>query len=261
MRWRRILLVAAPASVLVGVGAIWITPATLAFYAARTAPAITRVVPTDLKDQSVSATPGEKLSYVGYEFEVPWNDLDETQTKLYPKDNPAKCSALLVFRSGLRLMVTAVAPREWINGFAARWKVSPARIESAFRGEGTKSDYDFVRTLYEFTPDKMHYWGQSSLREQFFIIIIIKSAALMKSADTGIFRLRNDKFQGFQQGDPQAGKGVVVDLYSDQGTVDFILGQKDKNSTRVTQVEINRIVQSLRKAPLQASAIPGIAEK
>jgi hypothetical protein len=107
----------------------WVAPIALSFYAAKKAPPVARVVPIDLKDKSVSKTPGEKLSYFGYDFELPWSDLDETQTKLYPKDNPKKSRVDLRFHSGLRLLVTAVLAREWINGLAEEMKVSPQRID------------------------------------------------------------------------------------------------------------------------------------
>lgn len=91
----------------------WIGPIGLSFYAARKALPVARIVPTDLKDHSVSQALGTKLSYLGYEFEVPWSDLDETKTVLYPKDKPEKTRVVLAFRSGLRLMVMAVPPREF----------------------------------------------------------------------------------------------------------------------------------------------------
>jgi hypothetical protein len=87
---RRFVLTVVIALVVIFVGIQWIVPVTLSFYAARKAPPIARVTPTDLKDQSLSQTPGKRLSYFGYEFEIPWSDLDETQTKLYPKDQPNK---------------------------------------------------------------------------------------------------------------------------------------------------------------------------
>src|SRR5579863_9482415 len=98
-------------------GIYWIAPIGLSFYAARKALPVARIVPTELKDHSVSQAPGTKLSYLGYEFEVPWNDLDEAKTVLYPKDKPQKTRVVLAFQSGLRLMVTAVPPRE----FAQLW--------------------------------------------------------------------------------------------------------------------------------------------
>ena len=35
-------------------------------------------------------------------------------------------------------------------------------MEATFGHEAMQSDYNFVKTLYEFTPDKMHHWTISS---------------------------------------------------------------------------------------------------
>ena len=78
---RRILTTAAITLGVIALGAFWVAPVALSFDAARKASPVVRVVPTDLKDLSVSQTPGTKLSYVGYEFEIPRSDLDETRTR------------------------------------------------------------------------------------------------------------------------------------------------------------------------------------
>ena len=95
---KQILLTVVITLAVIFVGVEWIAPVALSFYASQKAPAVARVVPTDLKDHSVSNAPGRKLAYVGYEFEIPWNDLDEAQTKLYPKDKHDKFRADLVPR-------------------------------------------------------------------------------------------------------------------------------------------------------------------
>ena len=259
---RRILLTVAVSLAVVFVGLNWIAPVALSFYAAKKAPPVTRVIPAELKDKSVSEVPGKKLSYFGYEFEIPWSDLDETQTKLYPSDKTEKCKVDLRFRSGLRLVFTAIPPREWANGFATDMKVSPQVIESAFGNETMKSDYNFVKHLYEFTPDKMNHWAASPqvhYQEQY--LLIFKSVALPKSAETGIFNLHNASYEGFQQGNPQARQdGIIVDLYSDEGSVEVIFFQKNcRNSAGVTQPEINRMVQSLHKATQGELTGPRIA--
>ena len=124
---RRILITVLVALVVVFVGVTWIAPVAFSYYSARTAPPVARVVPTDLKDQSLAEGSGRMLSYFGYEFEIPWSDLDETQTKLYPTDKTDKCKVDLHFRSGLRLVVTAVPPAEWINGLLRNSKAPPKR--------------------------------------------------------------------------------------------------------------------------------------
>ena len=254
---RRILItvVAALAVIFVTVYGIGVAST---FWVVKKAP-FARIVPIDLKDKSVSGTPGTKLSYVGYEFEVPWNDLDETQTKLYPTNKPEKTRVDLHFRSGLRMLVSAIPTREWANTFVTEFKVPPQKAEAAI-----KSDYSFTKNLYELTPDKMHYWALSPnvhTREAFWLMI--KSVVLSNSAASGIFNLQNQSFRGFQQGNPQTRSGgILVHLYSDDGSVEMIFSQKDyKNSTGITQPEINRIVQSMRKAPQNESTAPRIAQK
>ncbi len=225
----------------------WVVPITLSFLTARRAPPLTRVTPTDLRDQSPSQVQGKKLSYFGYEFETPWSDLDDTQTKHYPKDKTDKCGVDLRFRSGLRLLVTVIPAGEWANDVSAEMKVPLRRFQSTFG----QSDYSFVKTLYEFTPDRMNHWAARRVlaREQF--LLIYKSIVLTTAARSGIFRLQNHDYKGFQEGDPQIRQDIVVHLYSDEGSVEFIVFQKDYQKAGITQPEINRIVQSLRKAPQQ----------
>jgi hypothetical protein len=138
-------------------------------------------------------------------FEVPWNDLDESKTELYPKDKPLKTMVILTFRSGLRLSMTAFPVGEPAKLFAADFKLSPGQFEQFVGHEAAKSDYVFWRNLYEFTPDKMHSWSWSSaVHAHELIELMLKSIAPAKSAETGIFNIQKDAFRGFQQGNPQA---------------------------------------------------------
>jgi len=226
-------------------------PVALSFYAAKEAPGVKRVVPTELKDNSVSGAPGQKLSYLGYEFEVPRPDLDETQTKLFPKDKPAKNRADLRFRSGLGILDTAIPPREWANGLAASFHVSPQAIEAAFGHDAANSDYRFVKARYEFTPDNMNPWAMSLgtyNRDRF--LLMTKSLALLRSAESGIFRLQSQHYLGLQEGSPRVRQdGIAVHLFSDNGSIEMIFFQQDyQNREGVTQPEINRIVQSLHES-------------
>jgi hypothetical protein len=261
---RRILITAVVTVALVFVGVNWIAPVALSFYAAKKAPAVASIVPTELKDQSVSQAPGTKLSYFGNEFEVPWIDLDETQTRLYPKDKPEKTKVQMRFRSGLRLLVSVAPPRIWANQLARELNTSPQDLESAL-GSGTmKSDYSFAKALYEFSPDNMNYWtmsqGASNRNE---LLLTVKCIALPKSAETGIFNVQNGTYKGFQEGNPRVRQDqIVVDLYSDDGGVEMIFFQSDYQNFRgVTQPEINRIVQSLHKITQEERPIPNVAPK
>ena len=105
--FRRILVIVVIALGLIFIGTEWIFPMALSFYAARTALPVARVVPAELQDHSISQSPVKKLSYFGYEFEVPWSDLDESQTTLHPKTKP-QFMVELHFHSGLRLIVESL---------------------------------------------------------------------------------------------------------------------------------------------------------
>jgi hypothetical protein len=249
---RRILITAVVTLGVVFVGLSWFVPVALSYYTARKAPPVARIVPTDLSDISVSAAPGKRLSYFGYEFEIPWSDLDESQIGLYPKDKPDKSRVDLRFHSGLRLLVTAFPPRVWVNELATSFKVPPERIESSFGG----SDYHIAKTFCDFTPDKMNHWSTSQqVHFQEGFLLVVKSMALSKSAETGIFNVQNQNFKGFQQGNPQVRQDAIeVHLFSDDGSVEFVFLQKEyRNSAGVTQPEINRIVQSLHRVPQEGT--------
>jgi hypothetical protein len=175
----------------------------------------------------------------------------------YPKDKPEKTRVVLVFRSGLRLAVTAVPAREFADEFATNFRIPAQKLEAVF-GRGTAtSDYTFVRNVYEFTPAKMHYWSLSSgvhYRED--VMLMIKSIMPTKAAETGIFSMCNQAYEGFQQGDPRIRQDyLVLDLYSGDNRFEVIFLQKDyHDAPSVTQPEINRIVQSLHRiAPTKSS--------
>jgi hypothetical protein len=260
----RILITVAVAVGIVFASVNWIGPVALSFYAAEKAPSVARIVPVDLKDKSISKADGTKLSYFGYEFEVPWNDLDETQNKFFPKDKPEKTKVDLYFRSGLRLVFSARSPRQWVNGFPSDFSTSRQDLESVFGPEAMKSDYSFAKALYEFTPDNLNYWTMSQdASNHAELLLNVKSTALSKSAETGIFNLQNQSYKGFQQGNPRVRQdGIVVDLYSDQGEVEIIFLQDDYHHfSGVTQPEINRIVQSLHNSTSTEAATSNIASR
>ena len=251
--WRVVLTIAITLAVIF-VGIEWIAPIALSFYAARTAPQVARVVPTELQDHSISHAPGQKLSYFGYEFEVPWNDLDENQTKLYPKNKP-QFRADVHFHSGLRVIVSAVPAGDWIDELANDLNVPKQRIASNF-GD---SDYDVERTILEFTPDSMNHWSLSPrVHAHEAFLLVLKSLIPLKPANSGIFNIHNPAFKGFQEGTPKLEKdGIYIHLFDRDGSIEFIFVEKttERGFSGVTQADVNRIIESLRRVPEPMSVV------
>ncbi len=248
---RRILSTLAVVLTLTLIGVYWIAPVALSFYASNKAPAITSIIPSDLKDQSISRASGIGLAYLGHGFESPWADLNESQTELFPKNRPDKSMARLHFRSGLQIVLIAGPPRAFADQFTrSDIRMSPEAFAAVFGDNARTSDYEFMKRVFEFSPDRMHHWTLSPAvhaREQ--VLLLTKSMIPMASAQTGIFDIRNGSYQGFQQGNPEARpEAILVDLYSSSDCFEIMFVQKNfANGAGITQPEINRIVQSLHR--------------
>lgn len=211
----------------------WIAPAGFV-YLAKTAPAVTRVVPTELHDVSTSSALGKKLSYFGYDLEVPWSDLDESHTRVV-EDKPDIKMVWICFKSGLKLF-------------------------AVFTPNNAKyPDYETSKRIYDVTPDQVHYWSLIEGRDHAEVLLLQLKASLLlevgdprggsSPAETGIFNLRSKAYRGFQFGDPRSRPDTLqLRVYSDDGKVEIkvLQGGYDEPSG-VSQPEINRIVQSLRK--------------
>jgi hypothetical protein len=244
---RRILVLIAVMIAIIVLTTQWILPVYLSIETANKPPIRSRLVPRELLDHSVATAPGTKLSYFGYEFEIPWNDIDEAKTKSY------RDMVVLTFHSGLKLMVGVSPPKLWLEGIFG--KSNTTAVEQSY---GVHSDYDFLKTMYTSTPDKIHLWAFSPrIHYRETLLLAVKSAAIVPEAETGFFYVGNSTNEGFQEGDPQAWpsnyrpnsrSSVAIQLFSDQGCLNLTLFQKDfLDPAGVTQADLNRIIQSVQR--------------
>ena len=81
-------------------------------------------VPVQLPDTSVSESPGRKLSYLGCEFEVPWNDLDEQKTRRI------RDAQLIDFHSGKGIVLARFATNLRVNAFPVFFRKLDAKTLS-----------------------------------------------------------------------------------------------------------------------------------
>lgn len=220
----------------------WILPVVASIEAARKSPENSWLVSRELSDHSITTTKGTKLSYFGYQFEVPWSDIDTSQTRAYAD------SVSLTFRSGLRL-IFGVSSKDSLK--------KESELLSPLTGH-SDSDFETFDDLYRFTPGQMRLWAVSPrVHYRETLVVTMKSVLLSPEATTGFFYIANSKLKGFQQGDPQgwpltyhpkSRSTVLLQLFSDDGHINFILSQKNYlDPAGISQGDINRIVASLRK--------------
>lgn len=216
-------------------------------YVSWKAPAVKKE-PLELTDLSVATATSRKLSFGGYEFDVPWDDVDEGKTKIVGK------MEVIVFHSGNAMLVSTPPPKEFVNGI-----LKSGFDEESFRriygDEPLRSDYAMYRLMLQTTPEKITLLTPRREAVGRMMMLTIKAIAMPDGANTGLFAIRNQNLHGFQYGDPRKrAPRIVVDLLDDDGGIEFNIGQrKEGTSPAITQAELNAIIQSTRRVRAQGS--------
>jgi hypothetical protein len=223
-------------------------------YLTRKTPAV-RLAPAQLADLSISRSPGRKLSYFGYEFEVPWNDVDEAKSGLIPDSN----KAMIVFQSGNSLSVWHGSPRAFLNQVLSNDKIDQNTLRRIVGDEALQSDYALYRTILQITPDKMTPIESQSDAANQALLLLVKGICMPPGAASGVFAVSAGEFSGFQFGRPaNPSSEVSVRLFSDSSSLNFIFNQKAGGPAVMAQPDINRILRTLHRAPSQTVANPNL---
>jgi hypothetical protein len=218
-------------------------------YEARKLPFV-RNTPIGLVDSSASQNSGKRLSYFGFEFEVPWDDIDEAKSRIIGGNK-----ALIAFRSGNALLVLRGSSHEFVDNFLKDTNIDPETFRKLFGAEALASDYNFNRIMYAATPNAITPFlpKKEAITEE--MLLIVKGISIPRGAESGIFLVTAGEFKGFQFGRPsKAPNGFSVQLYSATVSLDFIFGPKLNGPTAISQADVNRILQTLHKVPVETTA-------
>jgi len=210
-------------------------------YAATKAPVL-RERPIPIRDSSVTQSPGRKLAFCGCEYAIPWSDLDETKTKVGVN------STVLYFDSGLVTLLKCQPPREFVEGVLSSIKVSPENFRRAFGDSVLQSDYALTSLMLGTTPDEINFRTPHRYQASKMAMLVLKAMATPR-ADSGMFSIHTEQFDGFQYQDPQRMPDwVLLDLFaSDRGLeFQFFLNYHGA-SPHVSQADINRVVRTVHK--------------
>jgi len=173
-------------------------------------------IPVALTDVSVSPAPHKKLSNFGYELELPWDDVDEQKSK------NVGTICVTAFHSGNAFSFSTFPPKAFVNGVMDKANLDPARFRQIFGDDAFQSDYGFMSEMLQVTPKQISPFESRNQAVVGSVMLLLKAISMAK-ADSGIFSIRSQVFQGFQFGNPQSRPPkITAELYSNDGGVDLI---------------------------------------
>ncbi len=193
-------------------------------------------VPVALPDTSVGSGTAKTQVALGYQFEVPWDDLDETQTKIGERAGRLKGRSS---RWTLGFMIGK--PNELVNAMTTN------KNSRAIYGKDLQSDAALRKAIYATTPSQVKPWSPRIAVARDLSYLVMKGAMMLPAAETGMYEISSGTMKGFQFGNPKLSKKVELELSDDLGGFSFFLTQEREG--QITQAEINRIVQSVKRVP------------
>jgi hypothetical protein len=104
------------------------------------------------------------------------------------------------------------------------------------------------------TPDKIFLLSSKKTAVSQSVLLTVKVIVVPDDPSSGIFTVRGKEFKGFQYGTPPISpKRLRVELFPRDGHLDLLFTQKENGPTVISQADINRIVQIIHKAPVEAA--------
>jgi hypothetical protein len=214
-----------------------------------------KVAPQPLADYSVSDAQGTVLSYFGYEFEVPWNA--SFKQKAFGKGGIVQ----LEFESGQN--VTLIVPTNQdglLTEIVQDKSMHMNNLHVLFGDLMNRSPYGQYAALLNTTPLSIRAFGPRAQAVRGVTLLTIKAIALPSGVESGVFSFELPDKRGFQIGDPQKSRRVDFEVFVLGGHHVEIICATTKDSIRLSQPELNRILKSLHaesstKAPAHITAL------
>lgn len=201
-------------------------------------PHVARLVPILLRDTNISAATGSTLSYLGYKFEVPWDDADTSDAK------ESGNVAIIPFSSGLTIAFLTHSSHELVDEIAKSGGVKREQLCEMYGNSVCESDYAFKKLMLEASPAKLSLFMPRVRSARLSYLLLLKSAAIRETS--GLFLIDTTEYHGFQFGDVTTARGEIVDeLYGRDIGLEIIFGRRDGKPLGISQPEINRVIQTV----------------
>jgi hypothetical protein len=250
-RWKRILIWAGIVVFVCGVY-LWFfgvqtTSALMVRYQFRKLPDVAKT-PVPLSDLSISSVRHKTASYFGYEFELPSDDVDEEKDKTFGTVHVS------YFRSGNAFWFSTFPPKDFVNEVMKTGNLGAQDLKQLYGEDALESDYAFHKKMLELTPSEITPFISRRQAISGQVLLIIKAVSMPK-AGSGIFSIQVRDFKGFQYENPQTRPSrITVELFSNDSGINVIFMEKP-GALGISQAEINRVIQSIHRAPLQTASI------
>jgi hypothetical protein len=208
---------------------------------AKTVPVL-KLTPQEPPGTQFNPAQGMKLSHAGFEFEVPWTDLDRQKSKIVGN------IAIYNFDSGRVLEFFGPGPdKEGLLSATEKSIGDTGRLRTLFGEEATKSDYAFRRTLLEQTPAKLKPWMNQREAIRVCMLLMIKGVASV-GGETGLFKVEQHGWKGFQFDNPdKKPKRVTLELNdSNDQHIEIIFLPGKQGDAGLTQADVNRVLHTLK---------------
>ena len=107
------------------------------------------------------------------------------------------------------------------------------------------SNYAFAKASFSMTPQRLSLFMPGMEAKRNIQLLKIKQQHVY--AKTGLYSIQTSKWHGFQTGDPsQNGGSSMLFLFDDHDHEVRLIFATDKQAkTKVTQADVNRVVQTL----------------
>ncbi len=202
------------------------------------------LVPTLLSDTSVSASPGTRVTFFGYQFEVPWQGQATVK-------NAGDYIAVAFNASATKSL-------EFVNPANSLGLVKTTRAGLKERGLDPRnadlvlnagSDYDLMRSILYAAPAQLSLVFPRK-KDVWAATFLMMKEVEVRGAEAGLYSFQIGQLRGFQIGDPSRARNVRVESFdADDRKFEFVFGCKPGSDASFKQTEINRVLQTLQRAP------------
>jgi hypothetical protein len=198
-KWKRVLITM---GVVVIVGAIYLwlfgvqtVSALIVRYSYGKMPDVAKT-PVPLSDSSISKVSHRQVSYFGYEFELPWDDVDEQKDKTFGTIHVSYS------RSGNAFWFSTFPSKELVNDIIKMGKLDPQGFRQLYGDEAFESDFAFHQKMFQVTPSKITPFISRRQAVAGSMLLIIKATS-MPNAASGYSRFKRQGSKDFNSKTPK----------------------------------------------------------